>query len=42
MDLFLEPFKRTTLVIVNNIFNKEYVPHISRVRDVEMGECLSW
>ena len=38
MDLFLEPFKRTTLVIgVNNILNKEYVPHISRVRDVAGG-----
>tara|TARA_B100001142_G_scaffold330213_1_gene397052 strand:+ start:3414 stop:5624 length:2211 start_codon:yes stop_codon:yes gene_type:complete len=38
MDLFLEPFKRTTLVIgANNILNEEYVPHISRVRDVAGG-----
>ena len=38
MELSFIPLKKVSLVIgVNNLFNQEYVPHLSRIRDVAGG-----
>ncbi|MBF24906.1 MAG: hypothetical protein CMP49_00075 [Flavobacteriales bacterium] len=38
VELMFNPFNKTSLLIgVNNLFNEEYVPHLSRIRDVAGG-----
>ena len=38
MELFFKPIKKLSFNFgINNVFNKEYVPHLSRVKEIAGG-----
>ena len=38
LELIFNPFKNTTLVTgIKNLLNEEYVPHLSRIKEVGPG-----